>query len=106
MAKVKACLTSQVPPGAMITTTIMGRTILIANVDGTYYAIDGLCSHGGASLAHGVLNGFIVKCPLHGASFDLRTGKLVQLPWTTDTQATDLRAYPVTEEEDCVIVDL
>lgn len=106
MSKVKACLTSQVPPGKMYITSIMGRTILIANVDGKFYAMDGLCSHGGANLAEGVLNGFIVKCPLHGASFDLRTGKLVQEPWTTDTQATDLRSYDVTKEEGCVIVDI
>jgi 3-phenylpropionate/trans-cinnamate dioxygenase ferredoxin subunit len=54
--------------------------IAVFNADGELYAIDDTCSHQDASLSEGWLEGCLVECPLHAASFDLRTGQPTCLP--------------------------
>ena len=54
---------------------VNNREILVANVDGKFYAIDDRCSHMNAPLSRGGLRGKIVTCPQHGAQFDVTTGK-------------------------------
>lgn len=54
--------------------------IAVFNADGALYAIDDTCSHQDASLSEGWLEGCLVECPLHAASFDLRTGRPTCLP--------------------------
>ncbi len=51
------------------------RNILIANVQGTLYAVDDMCTHEDSSLYLGCLKGYEVECSLHGATFDVRTGE-------------------------------
>ncbi len=51
--------------------------ILLARVDGTYYAAQGLCPHMRAHLARGTLSRFEVTCPAHGSRFDIRDGSAV-----------------------------
>jgi 3-phenylpropionate/trans-cinnamate dioxygenase ferredoxin subunit len=48
--------------------------------DGEFYAVDDTCTHQDASLSEGWLEGCLVECPLHAASFDLRTGMPTCLP--------------------------
>jgi 3-phenylpropionate/trans-cinnamate dioxygenase ferredoxin component len=106
MVKIEACLASDLPTGTMRNINLMGRTILIANIDGRLYAMDGLCSGDGANLADGALRGYLVKCPVHGAEFDLRTGKVIKGSWGNSKQPTDLRAYPIVQEDGCIYVDV
>jgi nitrite reductase/ring-hydroxylating ferredoxin subunit len=106
MVKVKACLVSELPPHTMRNISLLGRTVLIANVGDRVYAMDGLCSSDGANLADGVLRGYLVKCPIHGSEFDLRTGKVVKGPWGDSKPAADLRSYAVVREGDCLYVDM
>lgn len=106
MVKIEACLASELPPGTMNTMILMGRTILLANVDGRLFAMDGLCSSDGGNLANGRLVGYKVKCPIHGTEYDLRTGKVVEQPWGDTKRPDDLRAYSIRQEGDCIIVDL
>ena len=42
-----------------------GKEVLLANVDGAYYAIPNKCTHVGEPLAQGKLEGRIVTCPRH-----------------------------------------
>jgi nitrite reductase/ring-hydroxylating ferredoxin subunit len=53
---------------------------MIANVDGTFYALKNKCTHVGGPLAKGKLEGFVVQCPWHGSKFDVRTGAVVGPP--------------------------
>ncbi|WP_043263154.1 bifunctional 3-phenylpropionate/cinnamic acid dioxygenase ferredoxin subunit [Streptomyces sp. CT34] len=48
--------------------------IAVLNADGELYAIDDTCTHQDASLTDGWVEGCLVECPLHAASFDRRTG--------------------------------
>ncbi|QEU95809.1 bifunctional 3-phenylpropionate/cinnamic acid dioxygenase ferredoxin subunit [Streptomyces kanamyceticus] len=54
--------------------------VAVFNADGELFAIDDTCSHQDASLSEGWLEGCLVECPLHAASFDLRTGRPTCLP--------------------------
>ncbi|WP_327357592.1 bifunctional 3-phenylpropionate/cinnamic acid dioxygenase ferredoxin subunit [Streptomyces sp. NBC_01304] len=54
--------------------------IAVFNADGELYAIDDTCTHQDASLSEGWLEDCQVECPLHAASFDLRTGQPTCLP--------------------------
>ena len=69
-----AAAVADLPAGTMRCVDIGGHEVLIANVDGTVLATDDTCTHEDASLSCGVLKGAMVRCPLHGATFDLRDG--------------------------------
>jgi len=77
MEFVKAADTSTLPAGKMTMVTAKGKDILLVNVDGAYYAIANKCTHLGGSLVKGKLNGYLVTCPRHGGTFDVRTGQAV-----------------------------
>ncbi len=53
-----------------------GEKVALFNVGGTVYAISDTCTHRGGQLSEGVVNGTVVTCPLHGATFDLTTGSV------------------------------
>src|SRR5687767_10027468 len=74
--------TSEVPPGQMKEVDLNGRSVLLVNVDGRFFAIEATCTHRGGPLAEGELHGQIVSCPWHRGGFDVQTGQPVQLPTT------------------------
>jgi apoptosis-inducing factor 3 len=57
-----------------------GVAVLLANVDGTFYAVGATCTHYGAPLADGVLCGTRIVCPWHHACFDVTTGDRLEPP--------------------------
>jgi 3-phenylpropionate/trans-cinnamate dioxygenase ferredoxin subunit len=71
-----------IPPGCAARVEIDGVPVAIFNVEGSYYALDDTCSHAEASLSEGDLDieRCVIECPLHGSSFDLRTGDPLSLP--------------------------
>jgi 3-phenylpropionate/trans-cinnamate dioxygenase ferredoxin subunit len=76
---VKVASTSEVPVGETKKVTL-DKEILIANINGTYYAIGNLCTHYGGDLSQGTLEGNVVTCPNHNSKFDVTTGKVVVPP--------------------------
>ena len=63
------------PPGAAMEVALGERIIALVNVDGEYFAIDGVCPHEGGPLGKAELDGHLAACPWHGWQFDVRTGK-------------------------------
>jgi nitrite reductase/ring-hydroxylating ferredoxin subunit len=63
-----------------------GKEVLIANVDGKFYAISDRCGHMNALLSMGNLTGNTVTCPFHGAKFDVTNGKKLSEPILTPSQ--------------------
>lgn len=63
------------PPGTSIERVADGRMVALANVDGTFHALDGLCPHQGGPLGTGRLCGTILTCPWHGWQFDVVSGR-------------------------------
>jgi len=72
--------TSEIPPERIGVYAVGDHEVAICNLDGEFYAIDDLCTHDGGSLDQGQLDGDQVECPRHGARFDVRSGRAVQLP--------------------------
>ncbi len=56
---------------------IEGTPIMLALLADKVYAIQDKCTHLGGSLSKGVVENTEVKCRLHGAKFDLKTGNVV-----------------------------
>lgn len=54
--------------------------VLLARVDGEFFAVSAFCTHYGGELAHGCIEGETVRCPLHHACFSLRSGEAVAAP--------------------------
>ena len=98
----------KVKPGTMAKFTVEQHTVLLANVDGAFYALDNKCPHMGGSLADGTLDGASVVCPRHGTAFDVRTGavtkngKLAFIP----VKPASARTYPVKVEGGDVLVGI
>lgn len=94
---VKAAGRSDLPPGGKMLTEIDGRPIALFNVDGAYYAIDDVCTHDGGPLAEGEFSGCEIRCPRHGARFDVRTGKALCFPAVepVTTHAVEVRGDDV-----------
>jgi 3-phenylpropionate/trans-cinnamate dioxygenase ferredoxin component len=71
---------SDIPVGKTSDFEVQDHSILVANCDGTYYAIEDRCTHDDGPLAEGRLFRCQVECPRHGATFDVKTGKATALP--------------------------
>jgi len=98
---VRVCLLSDIPSQEMRCVSLHDRNVLVANtLDGVFVA-DEMCTHEDARLCDGNLSGTLVKCPLHGSRFDLRTGEVLD-----DPANQDLVIYPVTVVDDEVFVSL
>ena len=102
MGKIIVGKTSDIPSGKLQKVTADGKDILVINVDGNYYAMNDTCTHAGASLADGKLEGSILTCDWHGAKFDCKTGKLHAFP----AKVKDLNAYKVVVESDNIFLEL
>ena len=81
---------SELPPGERLFVEIEGKPIVIFNIAGQYFSIGDVCSHDDGPVGEGDLEGYNITCPRHGAEFDVRTGKVTQMP-----AVIDIPAYPV-----------
>ena len=77
---VKVAETDEVPPGMAKAVDLEGHPVALFNIDGTYYVIDDACTHRGAPLSEGMVEGTTVTCPLHGATYDVTTGHVLGPP--------------------------
>lgn len=75
---VEVARTSEIPVGTMKRVTAFGEHVLLSNVGGKIYTTQNDCGHQRASLARGKLEGNIVTCPLHGAKFDVTSGRNIE----------------------------
>jgi NAD(P)H-dependent nitrite reductase small subunit len=89
------------PAGQGMCVEIEDLRIALFNVDGTIYAIDDECPHSGAPLSEGDLDGCVVTCPWHNASFDLADGRVLTPP-----AETGVSTYPVVVEDDQIKLEL
>ena len=92
---------SDTPPGTISVHDAGGVRIALCNVNGRFYAIDDVCTHDGAPLDQGELEGDLVECARHGAKFDVTSGRAVVLP-----AIRPVKTYPVQIEGDDVQVDV
>ncbi|MFI6372912.1 bifunctional 3-phenylpropionate/cinnamic acid dioxygenase ferredoxin subunit [Streptomyces sp. NPDC050546] len=77
---IPVCRLEDLPKGESVRIETTPPVAVFHTDDGDLYAIDDTCTHQDASLSEGWLEGCLVECPLHAASFDLRTGHPTCLP--------------------------
>ena len=65
---------------------VNGKEIMIANMNGKFYALDDRCAHMNAPLSMGNLTEDVVTCPFHGAKFNITSGKKISEPVLTPSQ--------------------
>lgn len=79
-----------------------GKSLALGHcADGTWGAIDNVCTHDGGTLGEGELEDCLVECPRHGARFDLATGEVRSLP-----AVFPVNAYPVRVVDGEIQVDV
>src|SRR5882762_10412915 len=71
---------AEVPPGSMRTCVLGGREIVICHTREGVFALDNICTHAHARMCEGRLRATRLVCPLHGASFDIRDGRVLGPP--------------------------
>ena len=97
----KVAQTSDLAPGQGKEVQVDGCVIALFNVDGAYYALEGICNHAGAPLCDGLIDGDLISCPWHFAQFNVKTGAMVTPPATGD-----LRVFPVKVEGSSILVEV
>jgi 3-phenylpropionate/trans-cinnamate dioxygenase ferredoxin subunit len=108
MAYSKIAEANQLQPGEMKSFPVGNKKVLLANVEGTFYALDNKCPHMGGNLAGGVLEGTTVTCPRHGAKFDVRTGQNLGSAKIAFVKmnVSDATAFPVKIDGNDILVEL
>jgi nitrite reductase/ring-hydroxylating ferredoxin subunit len=76
----KLATVDEVGPGEINQYLVDDRFVALCNVKGEFHAFEDVCTHQFAHLSEGEFTGSEVKCPLHGAKFDVRTGAAKSLP--------------------------
>ena len=59
----KVAETQEIPSGQMKEIKFGAEQVLLANVNGKYYALGNVCTHEGGNLSKGTLQGNIIICP-------------------------------------------
>lgn len=71
--------------------TVSGREIVLCEVEGEIYALDGICTHEDLPLDGGEIDDGVLECPWHGALYDACTGRVRGLPATRPLQTFPTR---------------
>jgi 3-phenylpropionate/trans-cinnamate dioxygenase ferredoxin subunit len=116
MAKHVVATVSEIKPGGRKLVEVKGRTIVLFNLAGEFFALSNRCPHQGGNLSEGILtclvessepgeyrtsrHGEILRCPWHQWEYDIRTGK----SWV-DPRSVRVRNFPVTVEPGARLVE-
>ncbi|MCL5985761.1 MAG: Rieske (2Fe-2S) protein [Actinobacteria bacterium] len=98
---------SEVSEGQMREYKMDDKSVLVARVNGKFYAIGNKCTHRGCLLTTGVLEGLIVTCRCHGTKFDVSNGKVVAYVTKMSKIAAKLASFAIKDAEtyDVKVVD-
>lgn len=77
--------------GEHVVVDVEGTEIAVFKIDGEYYAIEDVCTHDGAEIASGILDGDEIVCPRHGARFCVKTGAVMSPPAYEDINCIVVR---------------
>ena len=97
----KLAFLADIPDDSPLETGVGELPLALYRVAGNVYCTANLCTHAEAFLSDGYLEGYEIECPLHGARFDIRDGRVLCQP-----AAKDIASYPVRIEGDEVSVEL
>ena len=99
MTPAKIAKTFDIPVGTMKHVEVEGIELLIANVEGKFYAVGDRCPHLHANVSEGTLNKTIVTCPRHLSTFDVTTGRVIS------GTRSNLPSYDVKVDGDYLLIE-
>lgn len=82
---------SEIPEGEAHAFKVEGREIVVAKLEGYYYALEGMCTHDDLPLDGAEVEDGRITCDWHGAQFDLCTGHARTLPATKALRTYETR---------------
>jgi nitrite reductase (NADH) small subunit len=77
-----------------------GKEICVANVNGTYSAMDNICLHRGGPLGQGTIENGKIICPWHAWAWDPRTGEAAH------SASAKIRVYPLKIDNGDVLIEI
>ncbi len=80
---------------------VNGKPVGLYLQDGQVRAMEDVCPHADALLSQGFVDGEVVECPLHGARFEIATGKCLN-----EIGERDLKCYPAKIENGRVVIQI
>ena len=89
---------SELAPGSMRACTLGDHEILVCHTREGVFALDNICTHAHARLCEGRLRATRLVCPLHGASFDIRDGRVLGAPASAPLPVHTVRVVDGTVE--------
>ncbi len=66
--------------GGALIVSAKGLPVLLLRREGTIFAISNRCPHMGCPLAGGTIDEFLITCPCHDWTYDIRTGEFLTAP--------------------------
>jgi len=96
----KLCSLDMVPSGSINSFQINGKEVIVINKDNQLFCLQGRCTHAGAPLVEGTVEGEILTCPWHGSKFRITNGEVVGGP-----AKKNLRVYNFTINNDFLFIE-
>ncbi|MFQ6026172.1 MAG: Rieske (2Fe-2S) protein [Dehalococcoidia bacterium] len=81
----------EIQPGEKKLVNIGDTRILLVNLEGTFYALEGKCTHASVTLSRGQIQGENIVCPLHKSEFNIKSGAAVTPPAIRNLTVYDVR---------------
>ena len=91
---IKVIAADALADGEHVVVDVEGTEVAVFNLAGQFYAIEDVCTHDGAEIASGTLEGDEIVCPRHGARFCIKTGAVKAPP-----AYEDVACFPVRIEQ-------
>lgn len=98
-SQTRVCKLTSLPDKSTRQVRVIGKEILLCRSGDEVFAIDDTCPHEDVSLSLGAYDGKVVRCPLHGSRFCVRSGAVLDPP-----AEQDLRTYAVTIKDGWIVV--
>ena len=102
LGKIEVCRLNQLGLGEVVRFDCGQKTYAVYRTgNDVMYATDGICTHGNAHLADGLIIGDVIECSKHNGRFSLKDGSPKRTP-----VCVGLKTYKVEIDGDKVLIDL
>ena len=82
---------SEIDDGKMLLVEADDRLVIVFRVGDDFFCLDDVCTHDGGTLSDGEFTGCAIKCPRHGAEFDIKSGAATCMPATNATASHEVK---------------
>lgn len=80
MTSIRVSSLDMIPPGTIKSFQVNDKEVMIINSDGQIFSLQARCTHAGAPLAEGTIEGDTLTCPWHGSKFRITDGEVIKGP--------------------------